>query len=110
MANSGDLIDSLFLVMGGDTTQTVIMAHARDNGNFSVSDQLGDVVYEFAADGNLVGVLAPAGGANLDILDNIRAHRYSPDNTLLVTVASGLNADAIAEFDSAGNYLGKFYR
>ncbi len=107
-ATTGDLVDSLFLVMGGDTTQTVIMANARSNGNFSVSDQLGDLVFEFAADGSFLGVLAPAGGENLDILDNIRGHTYAADGNLLVTVASGLNADAIAEFDSVGNYLGNF--
>ncbi|HXF99924.1 MAG TPA: T9SS type A sorting domain-containing protein, partial [Bacteroidota bacterium] len=42
------------------------------------------------------------------ILDNIRGHAYRPNNNLLVTVASGANANAIAEFDTGGNYLGNF--
>jgi uncharacterized repeat protein (TIGR01451 family) len=73
-----------------------------------VSDQIADVVHEYDLLGNYVGVFAPIGGPNTAILDNIRGMALRPNGNLLVTVGSGGNIDAVAEFDTSGNYLGNF--
>jgi len=53
-------------------------------------------------------VFAPAGGPNTAILDNIVGIDLRANGNLLVTVQSGANQDSVAEFDTAGNYLGNF--
>lgn len=63
---------------------------------------------EFDTSGTYLRAFAPAGGVNTAILDNIRGHAYRPNGNLLVTVASGGNQNAIAHFDTGGNYLGQF--
>jgi hypothetical protein len=77
-------------------------------GFISVSDQLTDLVQKFDTLGTYLGYLAPAGGVNTSILDNIRGHAYKPNGNLLVTVGSSGNQNAIPEFDAGGNYLGNF--
>jgi subtilisin-like proprotein convertase family protein len=105
---TGDLIDPNF-VPSNAVVGTGIHAILSASGNsILLSDQIGDVVHEFDLDGNYLGIFAPAGGANTDIMDNIRGIALRPNGNLLVTVASGANADSIAEFDTSGNYLGNF--
>ncbi len=105
--NTGDLVDPDFIPSDTTNLSTPINAILGiDPNTILVSDQLEDVVLSYDMDGNFLGVFAPSGGPNTSILDNIRGIAISPDNTLLVTVGSGTNADAIAEFDGAGNYLG----
>jgi len=104
---TGDLIDSNF-VPSNPVVGTGVHAILSVNATILLSDQTGDVVHEFDLDGNYLGIFAPAGGANTDILDNIRGMALQPDGTLLVTVAAGPNANAIAAFDTSGNYLGNF--
>ena len=73
-----------------------------------VSDQTGDVVHEFDLNGNYLGIFAPAGGANNAILNNIRGMALDASGNLLVTTADATNVDAVAKFDTNGNYLGNF--
>jgi hypothetical protein len=77
-------------------------------GYITVSDQITDLVQKFDTVGVYLGYLAPAGGVNTTILDNIRGHAYMPTGNLLVTVGSSANQNAIPEFDTSGNYLGNF--
>jgi len=107
-AVTGDLVDPAFIQLDDDATGTAIHAIIGSNGTILISDQTRDVVHEYDLDGNYLGIFAPTGGANTDILDNIRGMALRPNGNLLVTVASSANANSVAEFDPAGNYLGNF--
>jgi hypothetical protein len=107
--NTGNLVDPVFIQLDDAATGTAIHAILGPSPNqILISDQTRDVVHEYDFDGNYLGVFAPAGGANTDILDNIRGMSLRPNGHLLVSVGSGPNANAIAEFDTAGNYVGNF--
>jgi hypothetical protein len=106
---TGDLIDADFIPADPDNLSTPIHAIlSADGTSILVSDQIDDVVQEYdITDGSYIGVFAPAGGVDNGILDNIRGIALDPNNgNLLVSVGSGANADAIAEFDTAGNLIG----
>jgi len=107
---TGDLVDADFIPADPDNLSTPICAIAGfAPDTVLVSDQIDDVVQMYSAnDGSYLGVFAPAGGADVSILDNIRGIAKSAADTLLVSVGGGTNEDAIAEFDSNGNYLGNF--
>jgi len=107
---TGALVDADFIPADPTNLSTPKSAIYKSDGTgFLVSDQIEDVVQEYDLNGTYVGVFAPAGGANTSILDNIRSIAYHPDTgELLVPVAGGANDDAIARFDSSGNYLGNF--
>ncbi len=106
---TGDLVDPDFIPADPDHLSTPINAILGAGGDsILVSDQIADVVQEYDMEGNYLGVFAPAGGSNPDILDNIRGIALRLNGNLLVTVGSGTNIDAVAEFDTAGNYLGNF--
>jgi hypothetical protein len=80
-----------------------------DGTGFLVADQVRHVVTEYDLDGNFRGFFAPnREGEDRTIMQNIRGMAWSPEGTLLVTVASGVNANSIVEFDQDGNYLGHF--
>ncbi len=106
--NDGTLIDADFIPADPTNLSTpieVLLNDAQDA--FLVSDQLGDGVFAYDLTGAPLGLFAPAGGIDNSILDNVRGMEIDPANgNLLVTTASGANADAIAEFDSAGNSIG----
>lgn len=106
--DTGDLVDPDFIPADPDNLSTPIQAvFSADGQSVLVSDQLDDVVQQYDLDGNYLGVFAPAGGADTSILDNIRGITIDPANgNLLVSVGSGANADAIAEFDTSGNSIG----
>jgi hypothetical protein len=108
---TGALVDADFIPADPDNLSTPKSAlYASDGLSFLVVDQLDDAVQQYDLDGNYVGIFAPAGGVNNAIMDNCRSIDYHPTTgNLLVTVASGANADAVAEFDpSTGAYLGNF--
>ena len=106
---TGDLVDPDFIPADPDNLSTPIQAIlSADGASVLVSDQLDDVVQQYDLDGNYVGIFAPAGGPDNSILDNIRGITLRPNGNLLVSVGGGGNDDAIAEFDTAGNYLGNF--
>lgn len=106
--DTGDLVDADFIPADPDNLSTPIQAvFSADGQSVLVSDQLDDVVQQYDLDGNYIGVFAPAGGVDVSILDNIRGITIDPVNGhLLVSVGSGANADAIAEFDTSGNSVG----
>lgn len=106
---TGNLLDADFIPSDPTHLATPINAIlSADGQSILVSDQINDVVQEYDLNGNYVGVFAPAGGANVAILDNIRGITLHTNGNLLVTVGGGANADAVAEFDTNGNYLGNF--
>ena len=106
--DTGDLIDPDFIPPDPANLSTPIQAIlSADGQSILVSDQLEDVVQQYDLDGNYIGIFAPAGGVDTAILDNIRGITLDPNNGhLLVSVGSGSNADAVAEFDTSGNSLG----
>ena len=106
---TGNLVDANFIPADDTHLSTPINAILSAAGDtILVSDQIDDVVQEYDLDGNYLGVFAPAGGPNTAILDNIRGIALRPNGNLLVTVASGANTNSVAQFDTAGNYLGNF--
>jgi len=106
---SGDLIDPDFIPSDPDNLSTPICAiRGFSTDTILVSDQIDDVIQMYNVDGTYLGIFAPAGGPDTSILDNIRGIAISSHGTLLVSVGGGSNADAIAEFDSTGTYIGNF--
>lgn len=107
--STGNLINADYIPSDPSHFSTPLQAVLKPDGSgFLVSDQVGDVVQEYDLKGAYVRVFAPAGGVNTSILDNIRGIAFRGNGNLLVTVASGTNANAVAEFNSSGNYLGNF--
>jgi len=107
--NTGDLITTDYIPGDPTNLSTPIQVLLSASGDsFLISDQLDDVVQEYDLFGNYLGVFAPAGGANTAILDNIRGIALRANGNLLVTVGSGTNSSAVAEFDTAGNYIGNY--
>ncbi|GAB4199504.1 MAG: hypothetical protein Tsb002_35120 [Wenzhouxiangellaceae bacterium] len=105
---TGNLLDADFIAADPDNLSTPIHAIlGPDGASILVSDQIDDVVQQYALDGTYLGIFAPAGGVDTTILDNVRGISLDPANgNLLVSVGGGANDDAIAEFDTAGNSLG----
>lgn len=105
---NGNLVNSNFIPSTPGHLQSPKEALMSPWGFITVSDQISDLVQKFDTSGAYLGWFAPASGVNNSILDNIRGHAYRPNRNLVVTVASGSNANSIAEFDSGGNYIGNF--
>lgn len=107
---TGDLVNADFIPSDATNLSTPIHAVLSfDGASILVSDQLEDVVQQYDLTGTYIGVFAPAGGVDNSILDNIRGIAINSANgNLLVSIGSGANDDAIAEFDTGGNYLGNF--
>lgn len=112
-AQDGTLLDEAFIPHHdyADTslyTPTHVLLNADQTG-FLLTDQIRNVITEYDLDGNFVGYFAPtAEGEDRSIMQNIRGMAWSPEGTLLVTVATGDNANSVVEFDAEGNYLGHF--
>jgi hypothetical protein len=106
-STTGDLVDANFIPSDPTNLSSPKNAILGPTGDsILVSDQIEDVVQEYALDGSYIGVYAPAGGPNTAIVDNMRGIHLDIFGNLLVTVASGANADAVATFDLGGNYTG----
>jgi len=105
---TGDLFDADFVPSNSTLLSSPKEARVSPWGTITVSDQIEDVVQEFDTSGAHVRILAPVGGPNTSIMDNIRGHAYRPNGNLVVTVFQGTNANAVVEFDQGGNYLGNF--
>lgn len=106
---TGDLINADFIPSDPTNLNTPIQVILNHDGTgFLVSDQLNDVVQEYDLDGNYVGVFAPAGGVNINIINNPRGICLRPNGNLLVTLGSTANAGSAIEFDTDGNYQGVF--
>ncbi len=112
-AVTGDLIDASYILPDATNFSTPICAQPDLSymGDIYTTDQLDDLVqlHTGGGGGTFINTFAPAGGVNTAILDNIRGADFHPTTgNLLVTVSAGANADAVAEFDAGGNYLGNF--
>jgi len=105
---SGDLVYADFIPADPAHLSTPIHAMLTPDGStLLVSDQIEDVVQSYdVLTGAFSGTFAPVGGPDNSILDNIRGMAFTAEGHLLVTVAGGANANAVAEFDAAGAYLG----
>ncbi len=105
----GDLVDPNFIPTDNVNLATPIAAIlGPDRSSILVSDQGMNLVQRYDLDGNYLGVFAPAGGVNPVVLQQPGGITYRPNGNLLVCVQAGANADAVAEFNPAGNYVGNF--
>ena len=107
-SSTGDVINPDYIPTDPVNLNTPTQARLSPMGKITISDQNTDGVFAYDTLGIPSGIFAPAGGVNLNILDNVRGHNYRGNKNLLVTVAGGANTNAIAEFDTAGNYIGQF--
>lgn len=111
---TGDLVDTDFIAPHPQQFVGVPqqLALHPDGDRFLVTVQTGPapagghVVQEFDLNGEYLGVFAPVGGQDFSILRNIRGITVTPWDTVLVANSDGANRDAVAEFDTDGNYLG----
>jgi uncharacterized repeat protein (TIGR01451 family) len=106
---TGTIIDANFIPASSQLSTPVNAVLSPNGQEVWVSDQINDVVQRFSvATGSFIATLAPQGGLNNALLDNIRGIELSPENDLLVTVGAGGNIHAIARFDTAGANLPAF--
>ena len=81
---------------------------SADGTKILVSDSSLNVVQKYDLNGTYLGYFAPKGGPDTSILQSPFGMALRPNGNLLVTVQAGVNADAVAEFDTEGNYQGNF--
>jgi hypothetical protein len=105
---TGNVIDPSFIELDSAATGLPVHAIWAPGDRILVSDQTISVVHQYDMDGNYLGVFAPAGGQDFDIMQNIRGMALRPNGNLLVTVAGGANADTVVEFDTNGALVGTF--
>ena len=106
-ATTGDLLNASFIVDPTNLSSPK-EANLAPWGNITVSDQIDDGVMEYDTSGTFLQFFAPTGGANTNILNNVRGHNYRSNGNLVVCNSDAGNPDAVAEFDQSGNYLGNF--
>ena len=106
-ATTGDLLNQNFIIDPTNLSSPK-EANLAPWGNITVSDQINDGVIEYDTAGTFIQFLAPAGGVNNNILNNVRGHNFRPNGNLVVCNSDASNPDAVAEFDQSGNYLGNF--
>jgi hypothetical protein len=106
---NGDLLDTAFInsASGPLSSPKHALLHPN-NKHIVISDQITDLVQRFDTNGSYIGYLAPSGGVNNSILDNIRGIAFRPNMNLLVTVGSGASQNTVQQFDSGGVYLSTF--
>jgi hypothetical protein len=107
-SQTGDIIDTSFIPRQDTMLATPKVAMQTPWGRIFISDQIKDVVYEFDTAGTYIGIFAPQGGQNNNILDNIRGIGFRPNNNLLVTVGSGTNINTLQQFSPSGSHIGTF--
>jgi hypothetical protein len=104
---TGDLMSASFIVDPTNLSSPK-EANLAPWGNITVSDQIDDGVMEYDTSGTFIRFFAPAGGANTNILNNVRGHNFRANGNMVVCNSDAANPDAVAEFDLSGNYLGNF--
>jgi hypothetical protein len=113
---TGELLDEQFIPWhafdpGSSSASAYSPIHVLPTATgdgFLLSDQLRWAITEYDLAGNFRRVFAPTTGDRGEIIGNIRGMAWSPSGTLLVTAASGDNANSVVEFDADGTYLGTF--
>lgn len=108
--NTGDLVDTAFIPNSTPMLSTPRKALQLSKTLVMVADQVSDVVQLYDTSGAYIRVLAPLGGLNNSILDNIRDVEFHPNGTLLVTNAgtTGNALNTVQQFTSTGAYIGVF--
>lgn len=105
----GDLVDPSFIPTDNVNLATPVAAIlGPDRNSILVSDQGMHMVQRYDLDGSYLGVFAPAGGVNPAVMQSPGGMAYRVSGHLLVCVQAGANADAVAEFDTAGAFVGDF--
>jgi hypothetical protein len=105
---TGSLIDPDFIPADPDHLDTPVMALLAPGGDrILVSDNKLNLIQSYGVDGSYLGVFAPAGGADVTILEAPSGMAFRSDDHLLVSVQTGANANSVAEFDSSGNFVGE---
>jgi predicted hotdog family 3-hydroxylacyl-ACP dehydratase len=103
----GDLVDPEFIPSDLANLPNPIAAVLGPNQNsVLVVDGDADVVQQFDLDGHYLGIFAPAGGVDLNVMDNPTGLAWLPNGNLAVSISNGLNANAVAEFDASGAFVG----
>lgn len=105
---TGDVVDLNFVPSNAYITSADAAILSADGQRVLVSDETTDAVHAFDLNGNYLGIFAPAGGVDTNILDEPGGLTLRSDGHLLVGVNSGPNQSAVAEFDTDGNYVGNF--
>ena len=106
-AVTGDLINADFIPADNINLSTPLTAIPLVNtNNYLVSDQLDDAIQLYDNGGSFLSTFF---GGNTTILDNVRGITLKHDfSSVLASIGSGANINAIAEFDLSGNYVGNF--
>lgn len=106
-ALTGDLVTMTFVPSDPTNLSTPIEALLTSAATLLVSDQITDKITEYDTTGAFIRVLF---GGDVAILDNCRGIEERPGtNSVVATIGSGTNQDAIPEFDlTTGAYLGNF--
>jgi DNA-binding beta-propeller fold protein YncE len=108
-AQTGDLVDDSFIDDDARLATPIAAIVHPDGDGILVADQVNDAIYEYDLGGNFVGVFAPASGAPSSTIDNPRGMTVDArDGTILVCIASGANADAVARFAPDGTFVEPF--
>lgn len=105
----GDLVDPNFIPT--DRTNLISPVAAilgPDQQSILVSDRDKNLIQQYDLDGKYLGIFAPAGGANVNILSGPAGMAIRPNGNLVVAVRAGGNANSVVEFDSDGNLVGQF--
>ncbi len=105
--NTGALINASFIPSDPTNLATPIEALLTPQATILVSDQLNDHIAEYDTTGVFSSIFF---GGNTAVLDNCRGIELRPGaNSVVGTIGSGANTDAVPEFDLAtGTYLGNF--
>ncbi|WP_029135905.1 BACON domain-containing protein [Nakamurella lactea] len=114
-AQDGTLIDDQFLPYpawspGGSTLYTPLNVLPMPDGqSFLVSDQVKGMITRWDLEGNFLGTFGPKTvEGDSSVMNNVRGMAWTAQDTLLVTVASGANANSILELSQDGELLGYF--
>lgn len=108
-AVNGDIVDTNFIPQSSGQLASPRHAIQHFSGNFIlVADQINDIVQKFNLNGTYNGFYAPNTGPNTSQINNVRGIKFRANNNLLVCSADNPAANQIAQFDSAGNYIGAF--
>lgn len=107
---TGDLVDTAFVPNSVPMLSTPRKVLQLSKTHIIVADQVSDVVQLYDTSGTYIRVLAPFGGVNNSILDNIRDVGFHPNGTVLVTNAgtTGNSLNTVQQFTSTGAYIGVF--
>lgn len=108
--NTGDLVDTAFIPNSEPMLNYPRSVLQLSRTGILVADGNADAVQLFDTSGAYIRVLAPLGGVNNSILDNIRDVIIHPNGNILVTNAgtAGNAQNTVQQFTSTGAYINTF--